>query len=59
MFMIKAIVAGIVAGAGAFGAAIADGTITGPEWAVIGGAVIAGVGAVYAAPKNATPPPAA
>lgn len=59
MFMIKAIVAGIVAGAGAFSTAFADGAITGAEGGVICLAAVAGFVAVYSAPANKPKPPAA
>lgn len=53
---IKAIVAAVAAGAGAFGTAASDGRITLVEWGVIVAAVAGTFGAVYAAPANTTPP---
>ena len=53
---VKAIVATIVAAGGAFSVAVADGVITGGEWA---GIVVAGAvafGAVYQLPNAETPP---
>lgn len=51
----KAVTAAIVAAAGALGTAVADGTVTGPEWA---GVVVAALtaltalGATYAVPNR-------
>lgn len=56
MFMVKAIVAGVIAGAGAFGTAFADGHITVIEGCAVVAAIAVAVGAVYAAPKNTDKP---
>ena len=54
---VKAIVAGILAGVGAVGVALADGHITAAEWVVAVGAVVTALGGVWAAPANAPAQP--
>lgn len=59
MFMIKAIVACVIAGAGAVGTAATDGHITVVEWCAIVATTAVALGGVYASPRNTpTPPPA-
>lgn len=58
MFMIKAIVAGIVAAAGSLGVAATDGHISLVEALAAIGVTAVAVGAVYSAPKNTITPPA-
>ncbi|MFI6249062.1 hypothetical protein [Streptomyces sp. NPDC051016] len=50
----KAIVAAVVAGAGAAGTALDDGKVTGPEAVVIGLAVLSGLGFTWAVPNRTT-----
>lgn len=49
----KAVVAGLVAAAGAFGVATADGKVTLAEVGVIVGAAVAAAAAVYRVPNKA------
>lgn len=47
----KAVIGGVVAGAGALGTALADGVITGSEWGLVLSASIAAALAVWATPN--------
>lgn len=48
----KALTAALTAGVGALGTALADGTVTGPEWAGVVVAALAALGATYAVPNS-------
>lgn len=48
----KAIVGGATAGLTALGTALADDHVTRLEWTIIAGAVLAGLGLVYAVPNR-------
>lgn len=53
----KAIIGAVVAGLGAYGASVADGSgVTGAEWVAIAVAVVGALGLVWATP-NATDKP--
>ncbi|MFG1800185.1 hypothetical protein ACGFI4_08430 [Micromonospora carbonacea] len=49
----KAVVAGLLAGLGALGAALTDGTVSPVEWVTVASATLAGLGVVYAVPNQA------
>lgn len=48
----KAVVAGLVAGLGALGTALADSSVTGQEWTVVAAAALTAYGAVYRVPNR-------
>lgn len=50
----KAVVAGVVAGAGALGTAAADGTVTSGDVWIIAGVVLGGLGFTWAIPNRPT-----
>ena len=54
---LKAIYGAAVAAVGSLGTALADGQVTGIEWATIAGAALAALGIIWAVP-NAAPDPA-
>jgi len=53
----KAIVAALTAGLGAYGTAVADGSVTAQEWVGVAVAVLAGLGLVWAVPNQPAPAP--
>lgn len=53
----KAIVGAAIAGAGAYGVAVADGSVTAAEWSTIAVATLTALGLVWGVPNAPDDPP--